>query len=243
MALKNARPGQTIKLADGTYAGAFAATRDGTRAEPITLTGSSRAILTSTGYGFHLKASNWQLNGFTIAGATKGLVLEGATHSVVTNLTIRRTDSQGVLVRANSSANTLSRNRISDTGRVDPNSGAAVTIGTYASGWAEYGGPDRSDANTLSDNVLGPDNRGGAVTIFEGSTGGRLVGNTFNGAGMLEADTWVLIRGNGYQITQNSGTSAPIDGYQVRAGPGGWAVGRCLGQTRPMCAPAASRFV
>src|SRR4051812_19733538 len=67
-ALAGAGPGDTIRLADGTYTGNFKTTADGTSGSPITLTGSADAVLKAGGgYGLHLDgASNWQIEGITV---------------------------------------------------------------------------------------------------------------------------------------------------------------------------------
>ncbi|MEU4602940.1 chondroitinase-B domain-containing protein [Kribbella sp. NPDC023972] len=69
-ALTNAGPGDTIKLADGTYTGNFKTTVSGTSSAPITLTGSANAVLKSTGgYGLHLNGSSyWNVRG--VSGLT-----------------------------------------------------------------------------------------------------------------------------------------------------------------------------
>ncbi|HST64227.1 MAG TPA: hypothetical protein VLM05_03470, partial [Mycobacteriales bacterium] len=68
-ALRDAKPGDSIALADGTYAGTFVTTSSGTEAAPIFLCGGAGAVLdgggTDKGYGFHLDgASWWRLVGF-----------------------------------------------------------------------------------------------------------------------------------------------------------------------------------
>ena len=56
----------------------FETTRAGSGSAPITLTGSTDAVLTASGgYGLHLNgAANWQLRGFTVTGG-KGLTNPG----------------------------------------------------------------------------------------------------------------------------------------------------------------------
>ncbi|WP_238012840.1 chitosanase [Dactylosporangium sp. AC04546] len=220
-ALAAARPGQTIQLADGTYAGAFTAATSGTAQAPITLSGSPRAVLTSGGYGFHLTADHWNLTGFTIAGAAKGLVLDGAHRNVIDGLTVQDIRQEGIHLRTNSTDNVVKRSRIGRTGD------QGLVIGNAAAAWPQYtgGNPDRSDRNTITGNTFGPDTARGAITVYEGTAGGTLSGNSFNGAGITQGGAWVLIRGNGYQVTSNSGSVSPSDGYQVRQQPGQWGCG------------------
>src|SRR5689334_11741512 len=80
-ALAGAKPGDTIKLADGTYTGNFKTTVSGSSSAPITLTGSAAAVLTAGGgYGLHLNgASYWQVKGITVTGGQKGIMIDSAT--------------------------------------------------------------------------------------------------------------------------------------------------------------------
>ncbi|MEU2044556.1 sheath polysaccharide-degrading enzyme, partial [Streptomyces albidoflavus] len=69
-ALTAVRPGDTIRLADGTYTGNFKATVPATAGARITLTGSPRAVLTASGgYGLHLNgAAHWTVENLTVTG-------------------------------------------------------------------------------------------------------------------------------------------------------------------------------
>jgi hypothetical protein len=70
-ALAAARPGETIQLADGSYTGKFVATTAGTSSEPITLTGSAKAVLHSSEYtGPSAAATNARAVSPTAARAT-----------------------------------------------------------------------------------------------------------------------------------------------------------------------------
>ncbi|MEB0003986.1 hypothetical protein QN357_13725 [Cryobacterium sp. RTC2.1] len=77
-ALGNAKPGDTIHLTDGTYTGKFEASSVGTGAAPITLTGSRAAVLTTgstgSGYALHVTGGHWNLTGFRVDKAAKGIV-------------------------------------------------------------------------------------------------------------------------------------------------------------------------
>ncbi|WP_254885871.1 hypothetical protein [Streptomyces sp. NA02950] len=79
-ALAAARPGDTIRLADGTYRGSFEITASGTSGSRITLTGSPRAVLAAhRGYGLHLNgASYWTVRGITVSGDRAGIKIDSA---------------------------------------------------------------------------------------------------------------------------------------------------------------------
>ena len=61
-ALADAKPGDSIQLADGTYTGEFVATASGTPTDPIFLCGGSGAVLDggsiTGGYAFHLEGAS-----------------------------------------------------------------------------------------------------------------------------------------------------------------------------------------
>ena len=55
------------------------------------------------------------------------------------------------------------------------------------------------------------------VDVKEGTVGGLISGNTFDGSGMdpQAADSWVDIKGNNYTVSRNRGFAAPVDGFQT----------------------------
>ncbi|AKU16561.1 hypothetical protein VV02_12980 [Luteipulveratus mongoliensis] len=229
-ALQDARPGDTIQLADGTYAGHFQAATSGTEDAPITRTGSAGAVLDGggSGYGFHLdSASYWALKGFTIQNSQKGLMGDGANHNVIDHLQVQGVGDEGIHFRCASSDNVVQDSTITDTGRVQPQYGEGVYLGSAHSNWdrCDGGGEDHSDRNRVSGNVIGPDVRAESVDVKEGTTGGVISGNTFDGTGMSGenyADSWLDVKGNGYQIIDNRGSHALLDGFQVHEAVDSW---------------------
>ncbi|HKX24481.1 MAG TPA: hypothetical protein VJM46_04535, partial [Candidatus Saccharimonadales bacterium] len=99
-AILAAQPGDNIVLADGTYAstttagnysGSFAATVDGTAANPITISGSRNAVIDGNGtggrYGLYLYGADyWNIDGITVANASKGIVFDGSNHGFINNV-------------------------------------------------------------------------------------------------------------------------------------------------------------
>lgn len=236
-ALAAAKPGDTIRLAAGTYEGDFTATADGTPAEPITLTGTADAVLSNHGgYGLHLDgAAYWRLTGFSVRRAKKGLVLDGARHVDIDRLDVSQIDEEGVHFRRSSTDNVIRRSRVHDTGLRKPQYGEAVYVGSAKSNWGTYGqngGPDRSDRNQVLDNELGPNVAAEHIDVKEGTEGGVVSGNTFDGHGISGAnyaDSWMDVKGNGYRIEGNTGTfdgdGALADGYQTHSVVDGYGCG------------------
>lgn len=236
-ALADAEPGDTIQLASGNYEGDFVATAKGTAAAPITLNGTVQSVLSSSdGYGLHLDgAAHWKLTGFSVRQAKKGIVLDRSDHVVIDSVEVSQIGEEGVHFRTSSSDNVLQNSRIHHTGQERPGYGEAVYFGSARSSWGTYGEngePDRSNRNKVLNNEMGPDVTAEHVDIKEGTEGGEVRDNTFDGQGISgtnDADSWLDVKGNGYRIEGNTGTvagdSALVDGYQVRTVGDGYGCG------------------
>jgi nitrous oxidase accessory protein NosD len=93
-ALASALPGDLIRLAAGTYNGAFVLAKSGTAAAPITVCGGVTAVLTgksvSKGYGFSLAKANYtRLIGFSVTGSQKGVMLDASSYNLLDSLQVR----------------------------------------------------------------------------------------------------------------------------------------------------------
>ena len=227
-ALADAQPGDVIGLGSGTYAGNFEATTSGTADEPITLCGPADAVLDGggpkEGYVFHLDgASYWRLVGFTVTNGQKGVMADSTVGSTIQGLTVRHIGDEGIHLRKNSTDNLVTGNTVSDTGLRKPKYGEGIYIGTANSNWCDISDckPDTSDRNIVEDNTIS-DTTAESVDIKEGTSSGILRGNTFDGSGMVEADSWVDVKGNDWVIENNSGRNSPGDGYQVHSVVDGW---------------------
>lgn len=231
-ALSAAQPGQTIQLMDGRYVGRFVAAASGTAAAPIALTGSRAAVLSTgsvkSGYGLHITGSHWRVSGLSVTESGKGIVLDGSTHTVLSDLDVGKIGAEAVHFRANSSDSAILDSEIHDTGLVKPGFGEGIYVGSAKANWASIMGsesePDRSDRVQIRNNRISRTSAEG-IDIKEGSTGGAVVGNSFSDAGYSganSADSWVDIKGNGYTVTGNSGTTARLDALQVHSVLDGW---------------------
>ncbi|MGZ8803676.1 MAG: right-handed parallel beta-helix repeat-containing protein [Microbacterium sp.] len=231
-ALKAATPGQTIALRDGTYVGQFVASASGTASQRITLTGSRAAVLTtgtmSSGYGLRVTAPYWNIVGLSVSVAAKGIVLEGSHHTVIDGVDVGNTGAEAVHLRKNSAFVIVRNSRIHDTGRIQSEYGEGIYVGSASGNWSSIMGssstPDRSDSVQILGNTIVNTTAEG-IDIKEGTTGGVVTGNTFTNAGYSGdgyADSWVDVKGNGYRITGNSGSTALRDGFQVHVVANGW---------------------
>jgi parallel beta-helix repeat protein len=263
-ALDSAVAGMTITLADGVYSGKdvknpsgkepgrFVISRSGTAAAPITLRGTRQALLdgggTGGGYAIHLtNARYWNLTGFTVQSAAKGIVLDGSSNNVLDTLHVTGIGQEGIHFRSYSSDNILRNSIVDNTGITSPNYGEGVYLGSAVSNWPTYTGglPDRSDRNQVLNNRI-VDTAAENIDIKEGTTGGVIRGNYFGGdkiASKNSADSWIDVKGNNYVIESNHGVTAAkpqttqcgdpkgdasstknpfCDGFQVHVQVDGW---------------------
>jgi nitrous oxidase accessory protein NosD len=220
-ALSGAAPGQVIRLAAGTYEGAFVATASGGPDAPIWLCGGRDAVLDGggikEGYILHLDgATHWRLVGFSLRNGQKGVMADGTVGSVVQGLSVTGTGDEAIHLRGHSTDNLVIDNDISDTGKRRDKFGEGVYIGSAVSNWCTVSDcrPDRSDRNVVAGNRISATTSEN-IDIKEGTTGGLVVDNTFDGAGTTAADSWVDVKGTAWTIRGNRGTDAPLDGFQT----------------------------
>lgn len=230
-ALEGAKAGDVIALGPGSYHGNFVASVSGTSGEPITLCGTAASVLdggsTDEGYVFHLDhASYWHLLGFAVTDGQKGVMADQVTGTIVEKLTVTRIGDEGIHLRDQSTDNVVTGNTVSDTGLRKPKFGEGIYIGTANSNWCDVSNcqPDNSDRNIVENNTVS-NTTAENVDIKEGTSGGILRDNTFDGVGMTSADSWVDVKGDGWTIEGNSGRNSPGDGFQVHNVYKGWGTG------------------
>jgi nitrous oxidase accessory protein NosD len=227
-ALERARPGQIIRVADGRYEGTFVASAQADASNPISLCGSRDAVLDGGDidgdYTLHLSgATHWQVSGLTVTGGKKGVMVDAGVGIRLEGLLVTSTGDEAIHLRTDSTDNAVVGNTIRDTGLRKPQFGEGIYIGTSESNWCQWTGcrPDRSDRNLVEGNDIAG-TTAEAVDIKEGTEGGVLRGNTFDGSAMVEADSWVDVKGNGWTVEENVGTASPEDGFQVHELVDGW---------------------
>ncbi|WP_210506000.1 right-handed parallel beta-helix repeat-containing protein [Naasia sp. SYSU D00057] len=228
LALDQAQPGQTIGLLPGTYVGEFVATTSGTAEQPILLCGGADAVLDGGdiegGYVLHLDgAQYWRLVGFTVRNGQKGVMADGTVGSVISGLTVTDIGDEGIHLRRFSTDNLVTGNTIRNTGLRKEKFGEGIYIGTAESNWCDLTGcePDTSDRNAVIDNDIAG-TTAECVDIKEGTSGGILQGNRFDGSSITGADSWVDVKGNGWLVDSNTGQNSPLDGFQTHEVVDGW---------------------
>ena len=91
--------------------------------------------------------------------------------------------------------------------------------------------PDRSDRNVVKGNKIGQ-TTAEAVDIKEGTTGGVVEDNTFDGSALSGADSRVDVKGNNWLIKENTGTNSTQDGFQTHRSSRAGATTTCSAATR-----------
>ncbi|HEY8310080.1 MAG TPA: right-handed parallel beta-helix repeat-containing protein, partial [Gemmatimonadaceae bacterium] len=231
-ALSSAQPGDLIQLADGTYGDGseFRLLASGTASQRITVCGTSNAVINAGSMGrdgMKLSGANYAtLSGFTITNGLFGVWVEHSVHVMLQGLTVHGIGQEGIEIVAFSKNAVVSNNRIYDTGRVVAEYGEAIYIGSTYGHWAQTtgGAPDATDSVLIEGNNIGPDVRAEHIDAKEGTTGGIIRNNTFNGAGMVESqgsgisgwpNSWVILQGVGYRVENNTGSNALAAGFRV----------------------------
>jgi hypothetical protein len=228
-AINAATAGQTIVLADGVYirSGGFYVNAgiNGTATQPITIKGNGNTIISSnnlsTGYGFALKGNSyWVLDGFTVYNSKKGIVIDNSHHNDIKNIKVNKIGDEGIHLRTYSSYNTVESCFVDSTGLVSTGTGEGIYVGSANSNWATYtsGNPDTCNYNVLTGNSFGDHIVSENMDIKEGTKGGTITYNVFNGAGLNGqnyADSWLDMKGNNYTVSCNTGSNTIADGFQT----------------------------
>jgi hypothetical protein len=236
-ALNTALPGQTIQIQDGYYerSGGFYANAgiDGTEANPIIVIGSRNVVLSTnnltSGYAFSLKGNKyWIIKGFTVVNSKNGVVLDSCKYVTVDSIQAKKLGQDGIHLRTYTSYCTVKRCYIDSTGLNDYSFGEGIYIGSAYSNWCTYTdcNPDTSNYNQILFNSFGSFVTAENIDVKEGTKGGLIKGNNFNGLGlqgMNGGDSWIDMKGNYYTVENNTGNHSILDGIQTHIQqPGGY---------------------
>lgn len=223
-ALRTAGPGTVIRLADGSYTGTFLLNASGTAERPIWLCGSPWAVLTTgdvnSGSALRIEgAKNVVVTGFTVARSLQGVMVKGSSSLAVTDLVVKDLGYEGIHLYAFTTDSIVAHNLISRTGSADVAYGEGVYIGTSQRRWSEVtqGRPDASDRNVIVANTIKNTGAEG-IEAKEGTSDGLIADNVFEGFQPGSRSLgWVLVTGNDWSVTGNTGTSAVQHAYSSMA--------------------------
>ena len=227
-ALSRPTAGQVIWLADGTYPGKFVTTASGTAEAPIQLCGGRGAVIDGEsvkgGYALHFNgASHWRVNGFSVRNGQKGVMVDAGSDIGLQDLLVEHIGDEAVHLRSFSTGNVVRGLTIRETGLRREKFGEGVYVGSAQSNWKSVtaGRPDASNGNFVLDNTISA-TTSEAVDIKEGTIGGVVAGNRFDGSALTGADSWVDVKGNGWLIAGNTGHTTTKDGFQTHVVVKGW---------------------
>ncbi|RKS69228.1 parallel beta-helix repeat protein [Motilibacter peucedani] len=221
-----ARPGTVMTLTPGLYLSRLVISASGTPDHPIVLQGPRDAVLSSggigSGTGLYITGSWVVVKGITLSHSQKGVLLDGSVGTVLDGIQVTDIGNEGVHFRKGTTRSVLRNSWIHDTGKSSPGFGEGVYVGSAVKNWKRSTGddmtPDRSDGNLIEGNTI-QDTTAEGVDVKEGTSGGVITGNTFlhsGYSGANSADSWIDLKGSGWSVTDNRGTSAGIaDAVQV----------------------------
>lgn len=217
-AMRNARPGDVIRAASGTYdyttyqgAQKIDTSAEGTEDAPITLTAAdpeNPPVITGTstenGYVIQITGDYWILDNLKITTSQKGIVLDNSNHSAIQNCEVYNTGSEAIALRDGSSYCIVKDSYIHDTGLTTPGYGEGVYIGSAKS---TTGFDYQCDYNTV-DGCTFKNVAAEHVDVKEYTTGTEIMNCTFYGDGMTGANyagSFVDIAGNEVNVHDNTG--------------------------------------
>lgn len=246
-ALNTAQPGHIITLKPNTTFSVASCTNcvtnngsgfkvpkgiNGTTENPIKIVGDKTSIITSgnltSKYGLHLQGNNyWVIEGFTVTNSSKCVMLDSSMHNVINDLRITKSGQEALHLRKYSSYNIVSNCFVDSTGMnpTDATNGIAegIYVGSSNSNWSTYTNNqiDTCNYNVITGNTFGSSVISENIDIKEGTKGGEISNNTFNGMGCNganSADSYLDVKGDFYTIKCNSGSgnnSFILDGFQT----------------------------
>jgi hypothetical protein len=240
-ALKNAKAGDVIELAAGTYNVATAVanvyTLDGvTQTSAWFFLGNKANItvrakdatkkpvlrgngLADGGYVFYAqKANNFKLQNVIIENGEKGLIVDRSNDVVIEGSEVRNIGWEGVHIRDGSLRAIIRNNYIHDIGLDRSDRGEGVYIGSDKKKWhpayhvsGESNYLPTCDNALVENNTFGPNIGAEAIDIKEGVTGTTVRKNTFN-----MSLTATSITNGGQELADSAidvkGTKSLIDG-------------------------------
>ncbi|MFD2787704.1 Ig-like domain-containing protein [Hymenobacter rubripertinctus] len=212
-ALANAKPGDEIVVAAGTYKSLtvtdlawFSAKASGTAAQPITLRGASatnRPILegagpSTAGYVLRILGGNyWKIKDLELRQGSKGLVFDNVSFGQITNVSVHDVADEALHLRDGSGRNVVDGCQIYNTGLVQPGYGEGIYIGSDVGQHDKY--RPHCDFNTVQNCTIGPNVAAEGLDLKEGTRGTIIRNNTFSAqgiSGVNSADAFIDLKGS-----------------------------------------------
>ncbi|MEW7278309.1 cellulase family glycosylhydrolase [Aquimarina sp. 2201CG1-2-11] len=222
-AMKNAKPGDEIIIAPGTYtapdkivangrAARFFSDKDGTSGKPIVIRSknpSNPAILKGPngrydGYVMRILGDYWKIEDLILAEGSKGLVFDNANHGVIKNVIVRELGEEGIHLRDGSSYNLVKDCKVYNTGLKKPGIGEGLYVGSDKGQHDDYNRDCNN--NTIEGCVIGPNVTAEGVDVKEGTKNTIIRNCTFSAKGISgenSADAFIDLKGS-YAFVYNN---------------------------------------
>ncbi|WP_435236773.1 right-handed parallel beta-helix repeat-containing protein [Psychromonas sp. PT13] len=229
-ALSNAKAGDKIVIAAGTYTGFFKLTKGGSQERPIWIVGEdskNMPILNGDDYNNKIVlsingTSNKPEEGISyiyiqdieVMNGRTGIALDQADYVTIDNVTVHEVGQAGIHLRDGSSYNIVKNSTVYNTGLYNVKYGEAVYIGSDYTKWDGTGKSSRTydpavNYNQILTNTLGPNVTAEHIDVKEGSSYSYIIGNTFNAAGMIDilngGLSYIDFKGNYTEAAYNTG--------------------------------------
>jgi Right handed beta helix region len=229
-AVSAAQPGNVILMAPGVYSGQMNLTTNGAAGKPIWICGPRDAVIDGGGITKGQSpiqvssSSHLIVTGMTVTNGLKGVTVRSSHNITVSDMLVENIGYEAVHLRSNTTDSTVVGNTIRSTGLLAAQYGEGVYIGSSDANWCALTNclPDTSDRNAVVSNDI---SLTGAEAIEgkEGTTGGIIRDNTINGYG-AQSESWVLVSGNDWSVTSNTGTTSRLHGFRHSAHVDGWGL-------------------
>jgi hypothetical protein len=230
-ALDSLKSGQTLELPAGTFTrvGGFRlnAGISGTASAPIILRGHpSGTVLSSgnlnSGTALKLLGQNDHVHivGLEVRTSQKGIEVYDSKAVRIDSVRASNFGQEALHLLQFTQNSVIQNSWIDSTGMISPQYGEGIYIGSAESNWTSksFGKPDSSDNNRILNNRFGDVITAENIDIKEGTRGGWIEGNQFNGKGLANqnsADSWIDLKGNTYTVLRNTGVDSYLDGFQT----------------------------
>lgn len=218
-AMKNAKPGNEIIIAPGTYtalektdlpdndgkASRFYSSADGTASKPIIIRGknaSNRPVLKGPdnkydGYIMRILGDHWIIKDLELKEGSKGLVLDRSSNSQIVNVSVHDIGEEGIHLRDGSSNNLVQGCSVYNTGIKKPGIGEGLYIGSDRKQHNNPYNPDCNN-NTIDNCIVGPNVTAEGVDVKEGTKNTIIKNCTFSAKGISgenSADAFIDLKG------------------------------------------------
>ncbi len=245
-AMKNAKPGDEIIIAEGIYiprekdntngkASRFFSDKNGTQEKPIIIRAKNPnkpPILKAPegsydGYVMRILGDFWHVKDLIMEDGSKGLVFDNANNGIISNITVRDIGEEGIHLRDGSSNNLVINCNVSNTGVKKPGFGEGIYVGSDKSQHNNPYDPD-CDNNTIENCVVGPNVAAECFDIKEGTTNTIIRNCTLSAKGITgenSADAFIDLKGtytfvynNTFNLDNSNVINAVIDFQDRKTG-------------------------